>query len=158
MPSGASKWSSSEAGTLVLSSRGVYWTPASAIRDSPAGPLSTTAKSRVSPSSMIGRTSSVSCWVTSVSVGGTPRSRSAASAVTCDASLTAASSRCSSNPSRVCWTRNQPTIPITSAESSTTLTTTRAWMDRRQKVRARFTTSAACWRPSCLRARPVDTS
>ncbi len=142
-----SKRASIDAGTLVLSSRGVYCAE-SAIRDCPAGPLSTTAKSRVEPSSMIGSTRSESWVATSVSVGGTRVSRSRASAVTRVASLTAASSRCSRRPSRVCCTRNQPTMPTTSAESTTVLATTRTWIERRQNVRARLATSAACWRPS----------
>ena len=44
------------------------------------------------------------------------------------------STRCSSRPSRVCWMRKQPTMPTTTAESSTVLTTTRACTERRQKA------------------------
>ena len=49
------------------------------------------------------------------------------------------SARCSSRPSRVCWSRNHPTPTMTIAESATVLATTRTWMERRQKVRARRT-------------------
>ena len=135
----SSKCASSEAGTLEVSRPGVDSAPPSAIRPplSPTGPASTTLKPRVAPRWMIGSTRSRCCEAESMSVPGAAASRVRASAVSLLASATTAVTRWSSRPSRVCCSRNQPTMLTTTAESTTVLATTRAWIDRRQKVRPR---------------------
>ena len=68
-----------------------------------------------------------------------PSSCSLASAIAVPTSVSTASTRWSSSPRWVCWSSTQPTAVTTTAESTTVLATTRAWIDRRQKVKARRT-------------------
>src|SRR5213592_2284113 len=65
------------------------------------------------------------------------RSCALAPATTVFTSASTLSTRWSSRPRWVCCSNSQPTPLITTADSTTVLTTTRTWMDRRQKVRAR---------------------
>src|ERR671914_924400 len=128
--------------------------PWSRSRPSPLGPMSTTLKSRTRPRAMIGSARS-SCWrVASVSTPDAASSRTSASRTSPRASATTAWTRWSSRPSLVCWSSNQPTTLTTTADSNSVLATTRAWMERRQRVRARRTPAVN----PCVETRAIPAS
>src|SRR5262245_50973632 len=109
-------------------------------------PASTTLKPRDLPRSLIGRTSCLAWLIGSWSVGLAESSWVVASSISVPTSASTVSRRCLSRPCWVCWRRNQPTALTTSADSTTVLTTTRAWIDRRQNLGARCRTVLSDWR------------
>ena len=134
-----SKCLTRRSGTELRSSSGEERVPplSRLLGRSPTGPASTTEKPRDWPRRMIGPISCSSWREVSSSVPTTAASRSLASAASRAASERTTSTRFSTRPSRVCWSRNQPTTLTTIADSSTVLTTIRAWIERRQKVSPR---------------------
>ena len=82
-------------------------------------------------------TSWVSWVLASKSLPFAAESRRCASAVARVVSLTAESVLLCTSPSVICWRSTQPTSETTTADSSSVLITTRAWIERRHTVATR---------------------
>src|SRR3954470_1572430 len=127
-------------GMLLLRTPGVLLVPApvdSPVVDPAIGPLSTISYPCTEPRDTSVDTSWLSWEPASRSLLPAADRRRCASAVARAASATEESVFPFTSPPVICWRSTHPTSETTTADSSSVLSSTRAWMDRRHAVTAR---------------------